>query len=194
VPIDAVAYHRFNQGRRDASVAEYVGALRAHRLSLARRESMLRDVGLRPTRQRIGVGWILFGQRRPHITAEMLYEEATKPRCRYRLPPSYNTLPPVHRLSAVAPGRGLRLEDLFRHNVSQHHHFFVEGNDLLDIPDQGRGRGRTPIPAGRLRGRGIDVVCGCAARRADAFLSIIPLATAGVPAVDGFEYSTFCVG
>src|SRR5262245_66329566 len=41
-------------------------------------KAMLRDVGLRPTRQRMALGWILFGKGDRHITAEMLYEEATK--------------------------------------------------------------------------------------------------------------------
>ena len=33
---------------------------------------MLRDVGLRPTRQRMALGWILFGKGDRHVTAEML--------------------------------------------------------------------------------------------------------------------------
>jgi Fur family transcriptional regulator, iron response regulator len=33
----------------------------------------LRRVGLRPTRQRISLGWLLFGKGDRHITAEMLY-------------------------------------------------------------------------------------------------------------------------
>src|SRR5262249_31479497 len=41
-------------------------------------KEMLRQVGLRPTRQRMALGWILFGKGDRHITAEMLYEEATK--------------------------------------------------------------------------------------------------------------------
>src|SRR5262245_18204643 len=40
-------------------------------------KAILRDVGLRPTRQRMSLGWILFGKSDRHITAEMLYEEAT---------------------------------------------------------------------------------------------------------------------
>jgi Fur family iron response transcriptional regulator len=39
---------------------------------------MLRQVGLRPTRQRMALGWILFAKGDRHITAEMLYEEATR--------------------------------------------------------------------------------------------------------------------
>ncbi len=41
-------------------------------------KSMLRQVGLRPTRQRMALGWILFGKGDRHLTAEALYEEATR--------------------------------------------------------------------------------------------------------------------
>ena len=37
-------------------------------------KSMLRDVGLRPTRQRIALGQMLFGKGDLHTTAEILYE------------------------------------------------------------------------------------------------------------------------
>jgi Fur family iron response transcriptional regulator len=40
-------------------------------------KTMLRGVGLRPTRQRMALGWILFAKGDRHITAEMLYEEAS---------------------------------------------------------------------------------------------------------------------
>ncbi len=37
---------------------------------------MLQSAGLRPTRQRMALGWLLFGKGARHLTAEMLYEEA----------------------------------------------------------------------------------------------------------------------
>jgi Fur family iron response transcriptional regulator len=37
-------------------------------------KAMLRQVGLRPTRQRMALGWLLFGKGDRHLTAEMLYE------------------------------------------------------------------------------------------------------------------------
>src|SRR3712207_5019495 len=40
----------------------------------------LRRVGLRPTRQRVSLGWLLFGKGDRHITAEMLFDEATRAR------------------------------------------------------------------------------------------------------------------
>ncbi|KAF0119776.1 MAG: Fur family transcriptional regulator iron response regulator, partial [Xanthobacteraceae bacterium] len=54
--------------------------------------SMLREVGLRPTRQRMALGWILFAKGDRHVTAEMLYDEATKARVPVSLATVYNTL------------------------------------------------------------------------------------------------------
>ena len=39
-------------------------------------KDMLRTAGLRPTRQRVALGWILFGKGDRHVTAESLFEEA----------------------------------------------------------------------------------------------------------------------
>src|SRR3954462_5193700 len=55
-------------------------------------KSMLRDVGLRPTRQRMALGWILFGKGDRHVTAEILYEEAVKAKVPVSLATVYNTL------------------------------------------------------------------------------------------------------
>ena len=110
-------------------------------------KSMLRDVGLRPTRQRMALGWILFGKGDRHVTAEMLYEEATKAKVPVSLATVYNTL---HQFTDVGLLRQVAVDGsktYFDTNVSQHHHFFVEGeNDLLDIPDADVVVGRTPIP------------------------------------------------
>src|SRR5229473_1128832 len=55
-------------------------------------KAMLRGVGLRPTRQRMALGWILFAKGDRHITAELLYEEATKAKVPVSLATVYNTL------------------------------------------------------------------------------------------------------
>src|SRR5262245_42683983 len=55
-------------------------------------KAMLREVGLRPTRQRMALGWILFGKGDRHLTAEMLYEEATRAKVPVSLATIYNTL------------------------------------------------------------------------------------------------------
>ena len=52
----------------------------------------LRKAGLRPTRQRVALGWLLFARGDRHITAEGLYEEAIGTRVPVSLATVYNTL------------------------------------------------------------------------------------------------------
>ena len=115
---------------------------------------MLRDVGLRPTRQRMALGWLLFGKGDRHVTAEMLYEEATKAKVPVSLATVYNTL---HQFTDVGLLRQVAVDGsktYFDTNDSQHHHFFVEGdNALLDIPDADVVVGKTADSAGGLRDR-----------------------------------------
>src|SRR5712692_2657120 len=122
-------------------------------------KAMLREVGLRPTRQRMALGWILFAKGDRHITAEMLYEEATKAKVPVSLATVYNTL---HQFTDVGLLRQVAVDGsktYFDTNVSQHHHFFVEGeNDLLDIPDTDVVLGKTPIPPQGYEVARIDVV------------------------------------
>src|SRR5688572_11500258 len=98
-------------------------------------KSMLREVGLRPTRQRMSLGWILFAKGDRHVTAEMLYEEATKAKVPVSLATVYNTL---HQFTDVGLLRQVAVDGskaYFDTNASEHHHFFVESdNELLDIP------------------------------------------------------------
>ena len=98
-------------------------------------KSMLREVGLRPTRQRMALGWILFGKGDRHLTAEMLYEEATRAKVPVSLATVYNTL---HQFTEVGLLRQVAVEGskaYFDTNASEHHHFFVEeANELFDIP------------------------------------------------------------
>src|SRR6202008_2906794 len=98
-------------------------------------KTMLRDVGLRPTRQRLSLGWILFARGDRHLTAEMLYEEAAKAKVPVSLATVYNTLhqfPEVGLLRQVAVDGS---KTYFDTNTTDHHHFFLEGqNELLDIP------------------------------------------------------------
>ena len=96
---------------------------------------MLRKVGLRPTRQRMELGWILFAKGDRHLTAEMLFEEASKARVPVSLATVYNTL---NQFTEVGLLRQVAIDGsktYFDTNVSDHHHFFVEdSNELVDIP------------------------------------------------------------
>src|SRR5215213_10102150 len=122
-------------------------------------KTMLRQVGLRPTRQRMALGWILFAKGDRHLTAEMLYEEASKAKVPVSLATVYNTL---HQFTEVGLLRQVAIDGsktYFDTNASDHHHFFLEGqNALLDIPGAEVMVGKMPsVPEGFEIAR-IDVV------------------------------------
>src|SRR3569833_3194503 len=122
-------------------------------------KSMLRKVGLRPTRQRMALGWILFGKGDRHLTAEMLYEEATRAKVPVSLATVYNTL---HQFTEVGLMRQVAVDGskaYFDTTPTDHHHFFVEGEDaLVDIPDTAVTVDRTPdAPEGYEIAR-VDIV------------------------------------
>lgn len=122
-------------------------------------KAMLRAVGLRPTRQRMALGWILFGKGDRHLTAEMLYEEASRAKVPVSLATIYNTL---HQFTEVGLLRQVGVDGskaFFDTNASTHHHFFVEGeNELHDIPDADVIVGKTPTPPEGYEIERVDVV------------------------------------
>ena len=96
--------------------------------------SELRAAGLRPTRQRVALAAILFGHGHRHIAAEGLHEEAVAADVPVSLATIYNTL---HQFTDAGLLRQVAVEGVrtyFDTNVSDHHHFFVEGeNRLIDV-------------------------------------------------------------
>ena len=122
-------------------------------------KAMLRTVGLRPTRQRMALGWILFAKGDRHLTAEMLYEEASKAKVPVSLATVYNTL---HQFTEVGLLRQVAVDGsktYFDTNVSDHHHFFVEGeNALVDIPNAEVMMDRLPTAPPGYEVARIDVV------------------------------------
>jgi len=97
---------------------------------------ILRAAGLRPTRQRLMLGWLLFSKGHRHVTAELLYTEATRAKAAVSLATVYNTL---HQFTEAGLLRQLAVDgnkSYFDTNVAVHHHFFVEDDQvLIDIPD-----------------------------------------------------------
>ncbi|MET0313647.1 MAG: iron response transcriptional regulator IrrA [Hansschlegelia sp.] len=120
---------------------------------------LLRDSGLRPTRQRIALGRLLYAKGDRHVTAEILHEEAMRARVPVSLATVYNTL---HQFTEVGLLRELAVDGSktwFDTNVSEHHHFLIEDdNRLLDIPGASVAVDRLPdIPDGMEIAR-VDVV------------------------------------
>jgi len=122
-------------------------------------KAMLRDVGLRPTRQRMALGWILFAKGDRHLTAEMLYEEASKAKVPVSLATVYNTL---HQFTEVGLLRQVAVDGsktYFDTNVTEHHHFFIEGeNALVDIPNAEAIVSKLPVAPEGFEVARIDVV------------------------------------
>jgi Fur family iron response transcriptional regulator len=119
----------------------------------------LRRVGLRPTRQRVSLGWLLFGKGNRHITAEMLYEEATRARVPVSLATVYNTL---HQFTEAGLLRQLAVDgskSYFDTNPTEHHHFFLEDEgELVDMPHEGVMVGDLPEPPPGMEVAGVEVI------------------------------------
>ena len=121
--------------------------------------ALLRQVRLRPTRQRMALGWLLFAKGDRHLTAEMLYEEANRAKIAVSLATVYNTL---HQFTDAGLLREVAVngsKTYFDTNVSDHHHFFIESeHNLVDIPDANSIVGELPqVPEGYEISR-VDVV------------------------------------
>ena len=100
-------------------------------------KDMLRMAGLRPTRQRVALGWLLFGKGGRHLTAEMLYEEATHAKVPVSLATVYNTLNQLTEAGLLRQVSVDGTKTYFDTNTSAHHHFYMESShELVDIPDQ----------------------------------------------------------
>lgn len=119
----------------------------------------LRRVGLRPTRQRISLGWLLFAKGDRHITAEMLYDEALRSRVPVSLATVYNTL---HQFTEAGLLRQLAVDGskaYFDTNPTEHHHYFVEGDEeLMDLPLEGIAVRDLPDPPEGMEIARVDVI------------------------------------
>jgi Fur family iron response transcriptional regulator len=98
-------------------------------------DAMLRNVGLRPTRQRVALAKLLYAHSDRHLTAEMLYMEATNQNLPVSLATIYNTLNQFARMGLLREVGVDGSLTYFDTNTSNHHHFFVEDkNEIRDIP------------------------------------------------------------
>ena len=112
----------------------------------------LRRAGLRPTRQRLALGALLFGSEDRHVTAEMLHAEAVAAGERVSLATVYE----VGLLRQVAVDGS---KAYFDTNTSNHNHFLIESEGrLIDIPDASITIDRLPEPPEGMRISHVDVV------------------------------------
>lgn len=95
---------------------------------------ILKRAGLRPTRQRLSLGSLLFDGRDRHVTAEMLHEQAIRADIPVSLATIYNTLHQFTRAGLLREVAVDGAKSYFDTNTRDHHHFYVEDQSrLIDI-------------------------------------------------------------
>ena len=121
--------------------------------------AMLRQAGLRPTRQRLALAGLMFGKGNRHLSAESLHHEAKLNDVPVSLATVYNTL---HQFTGAGLLREVAVDGsktYFCTNMSEHHHFFVEDdNEVLDIPTSEMRIGQLPEPPPGYEISRVDVV------------------------------------
>ena len=130
-----------------------------------RMAAQLRHAGLRPTRQRVELGRVLFARGHRHISAEDLHAEAEAAGVRVSLATVYNAL---HQFTEAGLLREVAIDGTrtyFDTNVSDHHHFFVEGEGRL-IDMERRRRPRPIFPSRRPEPRSLPSKSWCASAAA----------------------------
>jgi Fur family iron response transcriptional regulator len=119
----------------------------------------VRSAGLRPTRQRVALAELLFAKGDRHLAAEELHEEAIAAGVPISLATVYNAL---HQFTRAGLLRILAVEGsktYFDTNTSDHHHFFVEGeNRVFDIADAPVRVINLPEPPAGMEIANVDIV------------------------------------
>lgn len=122
-------------------------------------EKILRQAGLRPTRQRVALAQLLFGGQDRHVTAELLHDEVEKAGEQVSLATVYNTL---HQFKRAGLLRELAIDSTktyFDTNTSNHNHYLLEPEGvLMDIPSHSIRVDGLPEPPEGTKISHIDVV------------------------------------
>lgn len=121
--------------------------------------SKLRNVGLRPTRQRVAIACLLLDGRHRHVTAESLTAEINVSGLHVAGGTVYNTL---NQFTDAGLLRRVTVHNeytLFDTNTAHHHHFYEAEHDrLIDVPsDEVEVSCLPQAPAGHYIA-GVDVV------------------------------------
>ncbi|MFV0296143.1 MAG: iron response transcriptional regulator IrrA [Hyphomicrobiaceae bacterium] len=130
-----------------------------NKISANELKKILADSGLRPTRQRMLLGELLFRNGDRHVTAENLHAEVQAEGAHVSLATVYNTL---HQFKDAGLLRELAIEGskaYFDTNTSNHNHFYIESEGrLIDIPNDEINVSGVPTPPEGLSVSHVDVV------------------------------------
>lgn len=131
-------------------------------------DKRVREAGLRPTRQRVALANLLFAKGDRHLSAEELHEEAVAAGVPVSLATVYNAL---HQFTEAGLLRILAVEGsktYFDTNTSDHHHFFIEGeNKVFDIASGPVKVLNLPEPPEGMEIANVDIVVRLRPKRGD---------------------------
>jgi Fur family iron response transcriptional regulator len=120
---------------------------------------LMKSSGLRPTRQRLALGRLLFAGEDRHVTAEQLHAEVVALGEHVSLATVYNTL---HQFRRAGLLRELAVDGskaYFDTNTSNHNHFLLEpSSELMDIPGDSIQVTGLPTPPAGMEIVHIDVI------------------------------------
>jgi len=120
---------------------------------------LLRQAGLRPTRQRLMLGEFLFSKGGRHVTADMIYTEAAEASLQISRATVYNTLNQFTEAGLLRQIGVDGSKSFFDTNPGAHHHFFVDHEDrLLDVPAPGVEIDQLPEPLPGYEISRVDVI------------------------------------
>lgn len=131
---------------------------------------MLRVNGLRPTRQRMILGGLLFGDEMRHVTAEQLHTESQEAGTPVSMATVYNTL---HQFVEAGLLKEVIVDSgssYFDTNTKPHHHFYYEDSGMLeDIAFDAIEIPSVPMPSNaQAQVKSIEVVIRVASQGAPA--------------------------
>ena len=121
-------------------MADYTtnGLMCAQPFEYSKLVEQLKQNGLRPTRQRVVLAKILFGQGARHVTAEQLHHEVRQSHLRISLATVYNTLNQFAAAGMLREIMGQGSQTYFDTRTDDHYHFALPNNrGLIDFPADG---------------------------------------------------------
>lgn len=120
--------------------------------------SLLMDMGIRPTRQRLALASYLFDGNHKHFTADHVVDAMRKKNARVSLATVYNNL---HHFTKAGLLREIAVDQscsYFDTNTTIHGHYYdEETNELYDIPDEALTMINLPTPPDGRRFTRVDI-------------------------------------
>ncbi|MBC8718037.1 transcriptional repressor [Ochrobactrum sp. Marseille-Q0166] len=122
-------------------------------------KAILRRAGLRPTRQRIALGSLLFVETHRHITPGMLNEEALLLGEKLSVATVYNTLNQFADAGLIRKISIHGERTYFDTDTGDHAHFYICDQDqIVDIASGDIGIGPLPVPPAGYKISKVDVL------------------------------------